>query len=97
MTDIDIATGVVHEVPDDLTEVLTARPELLVIWNSLTPLMRNEWICRVTIVKKEETRAEHLVRLGEDLLAGKRRPCCRPGCPHRRDSAKKWFKGMKDL
>ena len=69
MADIDIASGVVHELPDDLREGLTARPELLVIWNSLTPLARNERICRVTIVKKEETRAEHLVRLGEDLLA----------------------------
>lgn len=64
----DISGGVVHEMPDDLREVLIARPELLVVWNSLTPLARNERICRVTIVKKEETRAEHLVRLGEDLL-----------------------------
>jgi uncharacterized protein YdeI (YjbR/CyaY-like superfamily) len=69
MTESDIAGGVVHEVPDDLREVLLAHAELLERWNSLTPLMRNEWICRVTIVKKEETRAEHLVRLGEDLLA----------------------------
>lgn len=69
MTENDIATGMVHDVPDDLREMLLARPELLVIWNSLTPLARNERICRITIVKKEETRAEHIVRLGEDLLA----------------------------
>ena len=61
-------------------------------WESLAPLARNEWICWVTIVKKEETRKEHLTRLKEDLLKGKRRPCCWPGCPHRRESAKKWFK-----
>jgi hypothetical protein len=30
-------------------------------------------------------------RAVEELQAGKRRPCCWPGCPHRRPSAKKWF------
>ena len=92
MTKKTISTGVVHEVPDDLKKTLLAKPEVLEKWNSLTPLSRNEWICWVTIVKKDETRKEHLVRLCEDLQKGKRRPCCWPGCPHRRDSAKKWFK-----
>ncbi len=90
-----IATGVVHEVPPDMKKVLLAHPEVLEQWNSLTPLARNEWICWTTIVKKPETRAEHIERMHEQLLEGKRRPCCWPGCPHRRDSAKKWFKGMK--
>lgn len=88
----EISTGVVHEVPADLRKVLTSNPELLEKWNSLTPLTRNEWICWVTIVKKPETREAHIDRLQEDLLNGKRRPCCWPGCPHRRPSAKKWFK-----
>ncbi len=87
-----ISTGVVHEVPDDLKETLLANPDILEKWNSLTSLARNEWICWVTIVKKDRTRKEHLVRLCEDLQKGKKRPCCWPGCPHRRDSAKKWFK-----
>jgi len=91
MTDITIATGVVHEVPADLEEVLHAKPEVLTKWNNLTPLARNERICWVTIVKKEETRKEHIVRLCEELLDGKKRPCCWPWCPHRRESAKKWF------
>ena len=30
-------------------------------------------------------------RAVEELQAGKRRPCCWPGCPHRRPSAEKWF------
>jgi len=88
----EISTGVVHTVPADLSKVLISNPELLEKWNSLTPLTRNEWICWVTIVKKPETRKEHIDRLQEDLLNGKRRPCCWPGCPHRRPSAKKWFK-----
>jgi len=86
-----ISTGVVHTVPKDLRETLVKNPKVLEIWNGLTPLARNEWICYVTIVKKAETRREHLARLKEDLQKGKRRPCCWPGCPHRRPSAAKWF------
>lgn len=92
MTKKTIATGVVHEVPDDIEGKLLANDELLDRRNSLTPLARNEWICWVTIVKKEETRKEHIIRLSEEMLEGKKRPCCWPGCPHRRESAKKWFK-----
>jgi hypothetical protein len=91
MVTTPMSQGVVHRVPKDLRVLLTSSKEVLSIWNTLTPLARNEWICWVTIVKKEETRAEHLVRLCEDLRAGKRRPCCWPGCPHRRESAKKYF------
>jgi len=39
-------------------------------------------------------RTEHIKRLCDDLLKGKRRPCCWPKCPHRRESAKKWFKWL---
>ncbi|MCA9364820.1 MAG: YdeI/OmpD-associated family protein [Candidatus Moranbacteria bacterium] len=81
-----------HKTPKDLQEVLNKNPDVLEKWNSLTPLAKNEWICWVTIVKKSETRKEHLVRLQEDLQKGRRRPCCWPGCPHRRPSAQKWFK-----
>lgn len=87
-----VATGVVHVVPEDLKKVLISNSDLLAQWNSLTPIARNEWICWVTIVKKSETRKEHIDRLSADLLDGKRRPCCWPGCPHRRPNAKKWFK-----
>ena len=95
MFKITIATGVVHVVPKDLRTLLQSNADLLEIWNGLTPLARNEWICWVTIVKKDETRAEHLKRLCEDLRKGKRRPCCWPGCPHRRPNAQKWFDKKK--
>jgi uncharacterized protein YdeI (YjbR/CyaY-like superfamily) len=86
-----VSTGVVHRVPADLKKVLLSDAKLLERWNSLTPLARNEWICWVTIVKKAETRENHLKRLRQEIVEGKRRPCCWPGCPHRRESAKKWM------
>jgi len=81
-----------HAVPEDMQDVLSSKPEVSARWENLTPLAQNEWICWVTIVKKEETRRDHLARMCEDLLKGKKRPCCWPGCPHRNSSAKKWFK-----
>ena len=87
-----IISGVVHRTPKDLQEMLLLNNDVLELWNGLTPLAQNEWICWVTIVKKDETRKEHLKRLCEDLRKGKRRPCCWPGCPHRRPNAQKWFK-----
>lgn len=92
-----ISSGVNHRVPKDLKEVLVCNSDVLKLWNGLTPLARNEWICWVTIVKKVETRQAHLVRLSEDLRKGKRRPCCWPGCPHRRPNASKWFGKDKKL
>lgn len=82
-------TGAVHQVPADLQKALTTNPDVLEKWNSLTLLARNEWVCWTTIVKNPETRKKHVVRLCEELKEGKRRPCCWPGCPHRRESAKK--------
>lgn len=92
MSQTTIEEGVVHSVPDDLRAVLLTHPALLTKWNMLTPLARNEWICWTTIVKQESTRKEHLMRLREEITGGKKRPCCWPGCPHRRPSAQKWFK-----
>jgi uncharacterized protein YdeI (YjbR/CyaY-like superfamily) len=86
-----LATGVNHRLPSDMRQVLLRAKGMLEIWNGLTPLARNEWICWVTYVKKADTRADHLRRLTEDLGRGKRRPCCWPGCPHRRPNAAKWF------
>ena len=87
-------TDMFHEVPEDLEQMLMAKPELRAKWNLLTPLARNEWICWVTIVKKSETREEHIQRLVEEIMEGKKRPCCWPGCPHRRPSAQSWFKNI---
>lgn len=90
----NISNGILHEIPEDMKKALTCNEQILVRWNSLTPIQRNEWICWVTIVKKTETRLEHIARMFEELKDGKRQPCCWPGCPHRRPNAKKWFKNI---
>ncbi len=87
-----IEIGTIHEIPSDFKKILKDSKGLLEKWNSLTPLARNEWICYVTIPKQEETKVKRINRAKEDLLKGKKRPCCWPGCPHHRPNAKKWFK-----
>jgi hypothetical protein len=81
----DISDGVVHEVPPDLREALISDPEALLLWEGLTPLARNEWICWTISVKKPETRKEHVERVRTELKEGVRRPCCWIGCIHRTD------------
>ncbi|MCC7303151.1 MAG: YdeI/OmpD-associated family protein [Bacteroidia bacterium] len=87
-----LLNGVLHKLPDDMKKMLSKSAEIAGRWNNLTPIQRNEWICWVTIVKKEDTRKQHIVRMKEELEAGKRTPCCWPGCPHRRPKAGKWFR-----
>lgn len=82
-----VATGVVHEVPEDLRKALLADESALERWEDLTPLARNEWICWTISVKKPETRKEHVQRVITELMQGKRRPCCWIGCIHRTDKA----------
>jgi hypothetical protein len=82
-----IATGVVHEVPADLRKALMADKEALAIWENLTPLARNEWICWTISVKTDETRKIHVGRVITELQEGKRRPCCWLGCIHRTDKS----------
>ncbi len=78
-----IATGVAHTVPADLRAALVSSEKIVGLWNGLTALGRNEWICWTISVKKVETRQKHIERLCADIIKGKRRPCCWPGCPHR--------------
>lgn len=82
-----IAGGTAHALPQDMRKALTADRAALKAWESLTPLSRNEWICWVVSVKRDETRTEHRMRLVRELRDGKRRPCCWLGCIHRTDKA----------
>jgi len=84
-------TGRVHRAPLDLRKALDSEATTQAAWKDLTPLARNEWICWVISAKLEATRSGRIQRAVEELKAGKRRPCCWPGCPHRRPSARKWF------
>jgi hypothetical protein len=81
----EISEGTVHKVPADLRAVLLSDLRALAKWNDLTPLARNEWICWVTFVKKDETRKDHVKRTISELKEGMRRPCCWLGCLHRTD------------
>ena len=85
MSDSKVATGVAHSVPTDLRQALVADPPALALWNGLTPLARNEWICWTISVKRPETRREHVERVVTELKEGMRRPCCWLGCIHRSD------------
>jgi len=80
-----ISGGVAHKLPEDLKRALTSDRKAHIKWESLTPLARNEWICWVTLVKKEDTRAVHVRRTISELKEGMRRPCCWLGCIHRKD------------
>lgn len=83
MSKVAISTGVVHEVPEDLRNALIADKAAQVVWEDITPLARNEWICWTISVKKEATRQDHIRRIVSELKEGVRRPCCWAGCPHR--------------
>ena len=81
----EISSGTVHKLSADLRKALISEPKALVAWEDITPLARNEWICWVESVKKQETRRQHIERAVAELIEGERRPCCWMGCVHRTD------------
>jgi hypothetical protein len=83
--------GTVHQAGEDLQAALCASPEILQLWEKLTPLGRNEFICWVEDARQAKTRQRRIERTCEELLEGKKRPCCWAGCIHRTDKAPgKW-------
>ena len=80
-----ISSGVAHTLPADLRKALMSDPAALAKWEDVTPLARNEWICWTISVKQAKTRREHVKRVCSELKEGMRRPCCWPGCFHRKD------------
>lgn len=79
--------GTVHEAGKDLQAAVRSNPEVLTLWENLTPLGRNEFICWVEDAKQPATRQRRIDRTCEELLEGKKRPCCWAGCIHRADKA----------
>ncbi|MGO1950912.1 MAG: YdeI/OmpD-associated family protein [Mycobacteriaceae bacterium] len=88
--------GVVHELPEDLRAAIlggergegddgspSVARSVLPLWEDITPLARNEFICWVEDAKQAKTRARRIRRTCEELEDGQRRPCCWPGCKHR--------------
>ena len=94
MTNV-ISGGLVHELPADLRGALTQAKEITGLWENLTPIARNEFICWVEDAKQEKTRERRIRRTTEELLEGKKRPCCWSGCIHRTD--KKPSKWQQDV
>ncbi len=79
----NIAGGTVHKMTADLQKAITAVPKVQSLWEDITPLARNEWICWVTSGKKSETRDIRIKKALSKLKGGMRRPCCWGGCMHR--------------
>ena len=77
--------GTVHVARDDLQVAIQHDANIYELWEKLTPLARNEFICWVDDAKQPATRQRRIMRVGEALLDGKKRPCCWSGCIHRAD------------
>ena len=79
----ELAGGTVHNMPVDLRKAVTSSSAARSVWEDITPLARNEWICWVTSGKKAETRGIRIEKAVSKLRGGMRRPCCWVGCTHR--------------
>jgi len=80
-----LAGGTVHKLPDDFKKAILSDKKVLILWQDITPLARNEWICWVTSGAKAETRDIRIKKGLSKMRGGMRRPCCWAGCTHRRD------------
>lgn len=81
-----LSEGAVHKLPKDLKDALSSTNILSALWEDITPLARNEFICWVENAKLIDTRKRRVRRTCEELIEGKRRPCCWAGCVHRKKS-----------
>lgn len=79
----NLSGGVVHKMPEDFKKAILAVPKVLALWQDITPLARNEWICWIISGKKEETRGIRIEKGISKMKSGMRRPCCWTGCTHR--------------
>ncbi len=87
MTTKSLAGGTVHAMPADLKNAIAANKAVQALWQDITPLARNEWICWVISGKKAETRGIRIEKAISKMRGGMRRPCCWIGCIHRADKA----------
>ncbi|MFA5954474.1 MAG: YdeI/OmpD-associated family protein [Patescibacteria group bacterium] len=77
------APSFTHKVPADFRRAIGSTPRAKAVWDDITPIARNEWICWVTSGKKAETRNIRIAKALSKLSGGMRRPCCWASCPHR--------------
>lgn len=83
MVNKKISDGTVHKTPIDVKKVILSKESIAEIWEDITPLARNEWICWIEDAKKIETREKRILVMLDKFKKGARRPCCWAGCPHR--------------
>lgn len=83
MTTKTISSGTVHKLPADFKQAIISMPKVYTLWQDITPLARNEWICWVTSGKLAETRTIRIQKAISKMSGGMRRPCCWAGCIHR--------------
>jgi uncharacterized protein YdeI (YjbR/CyaY-like superfamily) len=83
MASKQLPSGTIHPLPKDFRDSISTDPKVMALWQDITPLARNEWICWVTSGKKEETRGIRIKKALSKMRGGMRRPCCWAGCPHR--------------
>jgi uncharacterized protein YdeI (YjbR/CyaY-like superfamily) len=74
-----------HALPADFKKAISSNKSVLALWEDITPLARNEWICWVISGKKAETRDIRIQKAISKMKGGMRRPCCWAGCIHRAD------------
>ncbi len=81
-----VSAGAVHKTPADMKKILLANSKMHALWEDITVLARNEWICWIENAAKLETRQRRLRIMKDKMSRGERRPCCWMGCPHRQKS-----------
>lgn len=72
-----------HRLPKYIKDKINSNDVVWDVWNSISDIAKNEWICFIDSAKKDETKQGRIDRLLNDLQKGKKRPCCWAGCPHR--------------
>src|SRR4051812_48023040 len=94
MSKQETATKMPHTLPADFRKAIGQNPKVHGLWEDITPLARNEWICWVISSAKAETRDIRIEKAISKMKGGMRRPCCWVGCTHRTDkslsSSQKW-------
>ena len=64
------------KAPTDIVKVIRTSSKVQMLWDSLTPLARRDFISWVESAKQVETRKRRALSIPSRLLSGKRRPCC---------------------
>jgi uncharacterized protein YdeI (YjbR/CyaY-like superfamily) len=83
MNKTELLGGTIHKLPEDFKKIILLNPKVRMLWQDITPLARNEWICWITSGKKVETRNIRIEKAISKMKGGMRRPCCWAGCSHR--------------